>query len=55
MNEHSLETYLPIKSLREQDLYFYQEQIEEYLPGCRVRVAGHGEMLLLGWSIWKTA
>ncbi len=35
-------------SMREDDLYFYQETIEAFLPGNRVRVAGHGEMLLLG-------
>jgi 8-amino-7-oxononanoate synthase len=29
-------------------LYFYHEVIEEYLPGNRVKVAGHGEMLMLG-------
>jgi glycine C-acetyltransferase len=48
MNDHDLETYWPIKALREQDLYFYLEQIEAYLPDCRVRVRGHGEMLMLG-------
>jgi glycine C-acetyltransferase len=48
LNDQALETFWPIASLRDQDLYFYLEQIEEYLPGSRVRVRGHGEMLLLG-------
>lgn len=49
MNNQHLETYWPIKSLREQDLYFYLEQIEAYLPKGRVQVAGHeNSMLLLG-------
>lgn len=43
-----LRTFWPIDRLRDQDLYFYLERIEAYLPGNRVRVAGHGEMLLLG-------
>lgn len=38
----------PIAPMREADLYFYQEAIEAFLPGNRVRVAGHGEMLMLG-------
>lgn len=33
---------------REQDLYFYLEEIEEVLPHGHVRVAGHGEMIMLG-------
>lgn len=33
---------------KEQDLYFYLEEIEEVLPHGRVRVAGHGEMIMLG-------
>ena len=48
MSLHDLETFWPIKALRESDLYFYLEAIEEYLPGGRVRVAARGEMLLLG-------
>lgn len=48
MNDLALEPYWPVKPVRDADLYFYLEAIEEYLPGCRVRVAGHGEMLLLG-------
>lgn len=48
MNDQALETYWPIGTLREQDLYFYLERIEAYLPGCRVRVTGRGDMLLLG-------
>jgi glycine C-acetyltransferase len=46
--DHALEPYWPVKTLQEQDLYFYLEQIEEYLPNGRVRVSGHGEMVLLG-------
>lgn len=46
--DDSLETYWPVAAVREQDLYFYLEQIEEYLPNNRVRVRGHGDMLLLG-------
>ena len=48
MNDKSLERYWPIKSMREADVYFYLEAIQEYLPDNRVRVAGHGEMLMLG-------
>lgn len=33
---------------KEQDLYFYLEEVEEILPHGRVRVAGHGEMIMLG-------
>jgi 8-amino-7-oxononanoate synthase len=40
--------FWPTAALKEEDLYFYLEAIEEYLPGNRVRVSGHGEMLLLG-------
>lgn len=38
----------PIAAMREADLYFYQEAIEAFLPGNRVRVTGHGELLMLG-------
>lgn len=48
VNDQDLETYWPIASLRDQDLYFYLERIEAYLPACRVRVAGHGDLLMLG-------
>jgi 7-keto-8-aminopelargonate synthetase-like enzyme len=43
-----LAPHWPVGQMREQDLYFYLEAVEEYLPGCRVTVAGHGPMLLLG-------
>ncbi|HET7293199.1 MAG TPA: aminotransferase class I/II-fold pyridoxal phosphate-dependent enzyme [Vicinamibacteria bacterium] len=43
-----LETYWPVRELRAQDMYFNFHEIEEYLPGCRVRVARYGEMVLLG-------
>lgn len=33
---------------KERDLYFYLEEVEEILPHGRVRVAGHGEMIMLG-------
>lgn len=33
---------------KEQDLYFYLEEIEKVLPHGRVQVAGHGEMIMLG-------
>ena len=33
---------------KEQDLYFYLEEIEKVLPHGRVLVAGHGEMIMLG-------
>jgi 8-amino-7-oxononanoate synthase len=33
---------------RKTGVYFYLEAIEEYLPNTRVKVAGHGEMLMLG-------
>lgn len=44
----SFQTFWPIDEGREKDLYFYLQAIEEYLPDNRVRVAGHGEMLMLG-------
>lgn len=37
-----------VEQALEQDVYFYSETIEEYLPGNRVRVADWGEMLMLG-------
>ena len=42
------ELVLPIAFMRENDLYFYQETVEEFLPGNRVKVKNYGEMLLLG-------
>jgi 8-amino-7-oxononanoate synthase len=48
MDDKHLETYWPINLLRKEDLYFYLEQIEAYLPNGKVRVKGHGDMLLLG-------
>lgn len=41
-------TLWPVSAMREEDLYFYQEAIEAFLPGGWVEVAGHGQMLLLG-------
>jgi 8-amino-7-oxononanoate synthase len=43
-----IQPYWPVGPVKKEDLYFYLEAIEEYLPGNRVKVAGHGEMLLLG-------
>lgn len=37
-----------IETYREQGLYFYLEEVQEILPYGRVRVAGHGEMIMLG-------
>lgn len=37
-----------IETYREQGLYFYLEEVQEILPHGRVRVAGHGEMIMLG-------
>ena len=48
MNLQTFETYWPVEAVREKDLYFYLEQIEAYLPCGRVRVHGHGDMLMLG-------
>lgn len=44
----NLEPAWPVTQGREDDLYFYLEAIEEYLPDNRVRVTGHGEMIMLG-------
>ena len=33
---------------KEHDLYFYLETTEEMLPNGRVRVSGHGDMIMLG-------
>jgi glycine C-acetyltransferase len=44
----SLETHWPVRELRQENMYFNFHEIEEYLEGCRVRVAGYGEMVLLG-------
>lgn len=38
----------PFDDLNHRNLYFYLEAIEEYRANCRVAVAGHGEMLMLG-------
>lgn len=48
INEERLEPAWPLELARERDVYFYLEAIEAYLPDCRVRVTGHGEMLMLG-------
>jgi 7-keto-8-aminopelargonate synthetase-like enzyme len=48
MTNRDLEPIWPVKAGHEQDLYFYQEAIQSYLPDNRVRVVGHGEMVMLG-------
>lgn len=48
MTDNELQPYWPVKAVRDADLYFYLEAIQEYLPGNRVRVAGHGDLLMLG-------
>ena len=48
INDKRLEPTWPLHLAREEDLYFYLEAIEAYLPNCRVRVTGHGELLMLG-------
>ena len=37
-----------LEHYKERGLYFYLEQVEEILPHGRVRVKGHGEMIMLG-------
>ena len=48
MNDLISETYWEIDAAKKAGVYFYLEAIEEYLPGNRVTVAGHGDMLMLG-------
>ena len=48
VNLLNLEPAWPVAQGREEDLYFYLEAIEEYLPGNRVRVVGYGDMIMLG-------
>ncbi len=43
-----LETYWPVEELTARGYYFYQKEILEYLPDCWVRVAGFGDMIMLG-------
>ena len=47
-DDNAFELAWPVEEGKAAGLYFYLEPIEEYLPGNRVRVTGHGEMLLLG-------
>lgn len=42
------ETLWDIDFYKEHGLYFYLEETEEILPHGRVRVTGHGEMLMMG-------
>jgi len=48
MKTFDFDTYWPINQMRQEDLYFYLEQIERYLPNSRVVVKNHGEMLMMG-------
>jgi 8-amino-7-oxononanoate synthase len=38
----------PLDEMRQQDVYFYEELTEFYLPDNHVHVKGHGPMLMLG-------
>jgi 8-amino-7-oxononanoate synthase len=40
--------YWPIEEVRRHDLYFHQIPIEQELPDFRMRIAGHGNMIMLG-------
>jgi 8-amino-7-oxononanoate synthase len=42
------ETLWDVDFYKEQGLYFYLEETEDILPNGRVRVKGHGEMIMLG-------
>lgn len=42
------EMLLPVKEYQEKGQYFYLEATEELLPNGRVKVIGHGEMIMLG-------
>src|SRR5688572_7110682 len=48
MHSDDFTPFWPVKEARAADLYFYLEAIEAYLPGNRVQVRGHGELLMLG-------
>lgn len=41
-------TYWPIEYLREENIYFYNEVIQQYLPGAKVDVVAKGEKLMFG-------
>jgi 8-amino-7-oxononanoate synthase len=49
MNQHDgrLPLYWPVRELQENDLYFYLEATEDYLPDCGVSVTGHGPLTML--------
>ncbi|MDX1413187.1 MAG: aminotransferase class I/II-fold pyridoxal phosphate-dependent enzyme [Candidatus Promineifilaceae bacterium] len=42
------EMLLPVHEYKEKGQYFYLEATEELLPNGRVKVVGHGEMIMLG-------
>jgi 8-amino-7-oxononanoate synthase len=42
------ETLWDVEFYKKQGLYFYLEETQDILPNGRVRVAGHGEMIMLG-------
>ncbi len=48
MDDNSLNWFWPLDDLHKRDLYFYLPQIEGYCDGCRVSVAGHGSLVMLG-------
>jgi glycine C-acetyltransferase len=48
MDPHDIPTYWPVDEIRRQDLDFYQQATESYLPDNHVEVAGAGPMLMLG-------
>src|SRR5262249_31310827 len=43
-----LEMYWPVLQAHEEDLYFYQKEIEAELPDFHMKIPGHGEMIMLG-------
>ncbi len=48
MNDDVLETYWPLRLMRKEDFYFYQEETKTFGPDCQVTVRDHGQMLMLG-------
>ncbi|GMV90615.1 MAG: 8-amino-7-oxononanoate synthase [Candidatus Hydrogenedentota bacterium] len=48
MNDEGITIYWPAKEGREEGVFFYGEATEAYLPNSHVRVAGHGDMIMLG-------
>jgi glycine C-acetyltransferase len=46
-HDSALPLYWPVQEVKSGRIYFYQEAAEDYLPDCRVTVAGHGELTML--------